>query len=349
MSLKQNKRGINAVGFSAIGVLVVLVLFMSWYVYNGITQTALDKAQIKADADAKAKTEAGQEAPVTIKDTLVSGSLRTIDRTKDVESQVSTTAYLWDKVKKNVMLLNGASTSATAGTDTTVKNLIGGHTAEYVAFGNATYYGGKLIDGKLQIQSEPVTQQGQVFESDVYSIITTPLKITIDEAGSETILQTGDGCATSLVNMSLVGSQTDEFENLKVTVNATQKNFYLDSVIIDTPANTNIQLIEVPAMVLNSEKVSFLGDSQNYRFTPKDGAVFLKAYESFSTGVIRFTAKGTDPTTEDVDIYFTDRQKYKAIGGSDAGEIAEGPENDKTTQEDIGHNYIDGCTQVSIN
>ena len=323
MSLKQNKRGMNSATI-AIWLMVLLIAGIGGtYIWGQVKETALDEAKAKADAEKKTAVETAVEVSDTIKDQLISGSLRAIDKTAGVDAQASTTAYVWDQANKKTMLLNGATTSATAGTDTSVKTLIGGHIAEFVAFGNVTYYGGKLVGDKLQIQSQEIDEQGEVLEADVYALLTTPLKVTITEAGSETVLDTGDSCDNSLVNLTLSANQEDAIENFKFEVNASQKNFYFDSVIVDTPANSNIDSIKIPAMTSRKDdstigSVVFLKDSDNYRFVPKDGKIFLKAYQSFNTGSVQIKAGGSDVVTEDVYVYFIDAQKYKAVNGYDA-------------------------------
>ncbi len=325
----------------AVWILVVAVVGLLGLVgVNQFQQTAIDQVTPE---------EAKKEEAVT-SGVLAQVRARTIDKESPTEAQVSTSFYAWDKAKPDTLIANGVSTSATAGTDTLVSGFVKGTTIEYTGFANSTYYGGELTGNKgtLKLQEIFIDDESETVEAQVHTIISQAQEIRISDASTETILDMGGGTGVgnSLINITLDSADaTEDIDWFRLKINQTDASFYLDSLVFDTPADSNIREITVEGMDPSSSKIEFLSDKQNFRFTPSGGnPIFLRDSQTFQTGLINLKSKA-NVVTEDVDVYFIDRQRFKSISNG----IKEGVENDAETELDIGAHSDLTRTQFSVN
>lgn len=331
-------------------VLCAVVAVISLIYFNSV-QTAIDKPVAGACPSGTVLVGTTCQS-VSQTPSTVSLKIRAIDK-ETANVQVATTLFAWRTDDTTHMLSNGQTTSATAGTDTAVNGIVVGKTIAYVAFDNATYVGGKLSGdkGTLSFQEATIAEESPApLEAETHALITGGISVKIYDASTETTI--GSQCDNSPVNITLSSAdQVEVIDWLEIEINATQKSIYFDSIVFDTPADSNIASITVDGMTdISGQKIMFLKDKQNYRFAPS-APIFLHDFQTFKTGNIQVKASA-DVTTEDVDVYFIDRQEYKAVNTKDghkAGEIVWGVENDKDTPEDIGHHYLNACAQFSVN
>jgi len=322
----MNRKGINGLGVA----LIIFMIFVSLggsflgYRYWQTTQTALEL-----------KTPEERAVQEGIATSLVSVKARTIDKETN-NAQVSTTLYAWLKSEPTKQLSNGQTTSATAGTDTTISNVVVGDTLVLAGFDNATYYPDPTFT------EEVIEREGELIEVPVHAI-TTSLEMKIYDAGSETDISSSAGA----VNLSLGASETDDIDWFQVKVNSAQKSFYLDSVVFDVPANSNIANIQMEGITESTEKINFMKDTADYRFKLAE-PVFLREYQKWRSPSVVVTASGTDVTTEDVGVYFMDKQAYSSVN-KQPGAILWGVENDADTELDIGMHYKSADVQFGVN
>lgn len=336
----QNKKGVAGSSIALWIIAIVFIVGIGFFINFAVRQTGIDEQTPEERA-----VETGN-AP-----DLVQIKARTIDKETD-DTQVSTTLYAWNPKEPTKMLANGKTTSATAGTDTTIDGVVVGDELELTAFSNATYYGGILSGdkGTLSNIKKTITREGETIEVPVHAIMAGGMSIKVYDASSENE-RYSKACvdADALTNLTLVAGESDDLDAIEIKVNASQKSYYFDSIVFDTPASTNIDDITVSGMDETTEAVKFLKDKQNYRFQPTGGVpVFLREYQKYKTGAVKVKASATDPDDEYVDVYFLDRQQYKSVNGATAGSIQWGVENDKQTEQDIGHHYLESCMTFGV-
>jgi len=315
-----NRKG-NATGVIVSGGVIAFVLLFGFFIFT--TQTAIDEPQTEEEI-------AGAKALGT---DVASVSVRTLDREDSAGNlQVSTTVYGWKKDSPKTIVNNGVTTSATGGTDTSLKGWNTGDIAVLLGFGNNTFYGGKLVDGKLVPQEFAIDEKSKVFELDVHRIIQLPQQVKIFDASAETDVENDDAIpSVSDVNITLDSEGSDSIDNLYFKINETNSSFYFNSIVFDTPADSNIKNIEVNGMVENTKSLQHFRDRQNYRFELSGGAKFYRDGDELKTGSVKISSR-QDVVTEDVGVYFVDQQWF--VSASDG--IQMGAENDLEAEEDIG-------------
>jgi hypothetical protein len=239
-------------------------------------------------------------------------------------AQVASTAYCWKQdaagVQVGELVKDALTTSASA--DVTVGKINVGDNVCCVAF-DSSYYG--------DTQCKVIAAATDNMVLKVHGI-TSSLEVKLKKGTTESISSTG---AMNQLNLTLGVDETASFDYFTIKNNKTNSAFNLKSIVFDLVATTNISKIQIAGLDESPTKIRSMQGTSEYRFD-LPVAKMLSRYQEHTTGNVAVTANGNGcngDTTELVNIYVKDEQKFKSVVSET---IVSGIETDASTAANVG-------------
>ena len=308
--IKMASKGVYAILVIALLLIGGIGGTMVYYSRQTAMQTSVED---KTPAEISVESNAG---------TLTQVKARTIDVEDASQSQVASTLYCWNKANPKVLISNGATTSATAGTDTTVSPVTIGSTIVCTAF-DSTYYG--------DVVEKVIETEGELIVVPVHAI-TSSLYI---ELNYQSTYATG---GYTLNASGMTANAVFTFAQMKVKNNNTYSAFNLKGFAFDKVASSNVtDLVLGGSVVESSEKITRLSDTADWRFDLSE-AKLMRQYDElvFPSLVVEADGNGCDDAGADIiTIRVFDEQQFKsAVSGTDA--VLKGVETNAPSPADVG-------------
>ena len=313
----KNKKGAGSGGFLALfGVGVALILLVFGLVnYGGFgQQSVVGPASTTQIQQLSQATTSGDTAVLKVTQK---------DAESDTNAQAAVPIYVYDTNKK---VLISDNTSSSASTTTTVATSRGA-VLEAVAFGSG-YYGDKQI----------VTVGDATWPVElVVHKYTVQQKMTVFDENGQTVAGPNGGD----MNMTISGvTETKTFDHLRIQNNNSNSMWNLRAFAVNLSAGSHIQKVTLAGNYLKAGE----GDCQVPQSSRNDidylfclpSAKALHAFDAgYNTGVMAFTADGTNPAELDSFIML-DESYFKSNKAGQIGKILSGMETDSVTPVDAG-------------